>query len=404
MNDVFPLSSPAYADNPFPFWLHLRESQPVYWSEAYRFWVITRYDDIVELALRPDLLSSSIGAAGGMEGREADAGAADSVGFLPMIQHDPPEHTRLRSLLKRSFTSRRMAELEPHIASIAGELAAAVRQRLAAGETVDLYEDFASPLPVTVIAELLGIPEERRRQLRFWNRATGVGSGEGFSEQQKIGANRQMSGMLEELIEERRAEPRDDLISSLVQVAAEEGGNLRASELLGFCKLLWIAGNETTTNLITNGALILQDRPDLVAALAADKSRVPLFVEEALRFEGPVNGLFRQVTGDFEFRGQALRAGDAVWLLWASGNRDALHYDRPDEFVLDRNPRDHLAFGHGIHFCLGAHLARLEARVAFETLVELLPECRCLPARGKRLPTPILRGWLELPAVPAAGA
>lgn len=213
-----------------------------------------------------------------------------------------------------------------------------------------------------------------------------------------------MSRLLGELISERRETPGDDLISSLVQIADDDGEQLRPSELLGFCKLLWIAGNETTTNLITNGALVLQSQPQLLTTLQNDPTLIPSFVEELLRYEGPTNGLFRQAAADIDFRGQHLRKGDAIWLLWAAGNRDPRQFSKPDDFDLSRNPTGHLAFGHGIHFCLGAHLARLEAQIAFERVIELLREFRCVPQEGRRLPTPILRGWLHLPMEPLQGS
>ncbi|MFK7977400.1 MAG: cytochrome P450 [Halioglobus sp.] len=403
MNKIFPMLSAEYAADPFPFWANLRKQHPVYFSEEFGFWVVTRYADILEMSKRPLEFSSSIGSAGGMVGQDADEGAAENVGFLPMIQHDPPEHTRLRALLKRSFTSSRMAALEPAIRNTAQQLQQEIHRLASAGDAVDLYEHFASPLPVTVIAELLGIPADRRDKLRFWNQATGVGSGDGFSDQQKLGANKDMSRLLAELISERREAPGDDLISALVQIADEDGDRLRPSELLGFCKLLWIAGNETTTNLITNGALVLQAEPQLLSTLQTNSALIPAFVEELLRYEGPANGLFREAAADIEFRGQHIRKGDAIWLLWAAGNRDPNQFSQPDNFDISRNATNHLAFGHGIHFCLGAHLAKLEAQIAFEGVVQLLQDFRCVPQKGRRLPTPILRGWLHLPMEPLPG-
>ena len=394
-----PLLSPDFLADPRPTWRRLREQAPLYWSSRFGFWVVSRFDDASAILRDPDAFSSAIGPAGGMRD-ELDDGAGRGVGFLPMIQNDPPHHTRLRRILSRAFSPKRIAAMEPRIREIGRGLAAEIRCKRAAGEPLDLYADFASPLPVIVIAEILGIPEEVRGQLRFWAEATAVGSGELHPAELRRSAVRQIGDCLEALIAERTRRPTDDLVSALVGIAASDEERLRPGELLGFCKLLWIAGNETTTNLISNGALVLQDLPELRQRLRAEPDRIPDFVEEALRFESPVNGLFRILARDVELAGHDLRKGQPVWVLFGSANRDPAHFRDPDRFDLDRRERDHLAFGLGIHFCLGAALARLEARVAFETLVPLLDELHLHPERGRRVPTPILRGWLELPMTP----
>ena len=264
---------------------------------------------------------------------------------------------------------------------------------------MDLYKDFASPLPVAVIAKLLGIPLDYYDRLKFWNEALGIGAGESYTEKQRFNATTEMNDTLYEIIEEKRFNPADDLISSLVELADEDGGQLKPNELLGFSKLLWIAGNETTTNLITNAAVVLQEQPEIIEKLQNDKTLVPKFVEEALRYVGPVNGLFRRVTRDLEYKGKKFKKNDNVWIMFASANRDERHFESPESFILERSPNDHLSLGKGVHFCMGAALARLEAQIAFECLVDVLPSFQLKPEEGLHIPVPVLRGWLKLPMI-----
>ena len=234
---------------------------------------------------------------------------------------------------------------------------------------------------------------------RFWNEALGIGAGESYTENQRFNATTEMTETLSEIIETKRSNPADDLISSLVKLADEDGNQLKPSELLGFCKLLWIAGNETTTNLITNAAIVLQEQPEILEKLQNNKTLVPQFVEEALRYVGPVNGLFRRVTRDLEYKGKKFRENDNVWIMFASANRDERHFESPESFIIERSPNDHLSLGKGVHFCMGAALARLEAQIAFEHLVDVLPGFELKPEEGLRIPVPVLRGWIKLPMI-----
>jgi cytochrome P450 len=395
--ELFPMLDPDYIDNPEPYWQQLREKAPLYWSEEFNFWVVTRYEDVDNFAKRPEDFSSSSGPGGGL--RADNTSAEDVVGFLPMIQNDPPEHTRLRSIFSKSFTSRRIAQLESEIRELAAQLMADLQSKSSAGKAVDLYKDFASPLPVAVIAKLLGIPLDYYDRLKFWNEALGIGAGESYTEKQRFNATTEMNDTLYEIIEEKRFNPADDLISSLVKLADEDGGQLKPNELLGFSKLLWIAGNETTTNLITNAAVVLQEQPEIIEKLQNDKTLVPQFVEEALRYVGPVNGLFRRVTRDLEYKGKKFKKNDNVWIMFASANRDERHFESPESFILERSPNDHLSLGKGVHFCMGAALARLEAQIAFECLVDVLPGFQLKPEEGLHIPVPVLRGWLKLPMI-----
>lgn len=386
-----PIFTPQYTAEPYPYWADLRENAPVFWDEEHKFWVVSRFEDVEAMALDTATFSSASGPSGGIKTE-----ASEAAGFLPMIQDDPPEHTRLRALLSRSFTSRRIASLEAPMHKLASDLLANINAKLGRGESADFYTDYASPLPVWVIAELLGIPSEYFERLTVWNQSSGV-TGLTVDAATRSGMHAEMSETLAMLIEQKRVEPSDDLISSLVSIADDGGERLRADELLGFCRLLWIAGNETTTNLICNAAVYLQEHPEVTDLLRADKSQIVRFVEEALRFQGPVNGLFRRVTQDTSYKGCQMKAGDNVWLLYASANRDESQFDNAGVFGMEREQQQHIAFGKGIHFCLGAPLARMEARIAFEHLVDVLPTYQIHTELGRRLPVPVLRGWLSLP-------
>jgi hypothetical protein len=386
MDARLPFDEPEYLADPYASWDRLREEAPVYWSEPQRFWALTRYDDVVAVLHDPERFSSAAGPSG-----------LRLSPFLPMISHDPPDHDRLRRIASRAFTPARVAEREPRLREIARTLVEALRARARSGAPLDFVEHFASPFPVRVIADILGIPESLHERLRLWNAATSVTGAMSARANDSPRVMEEMHATLAELVEERRAARRDDLVSALLQASESDEAPLRPEELVGLCLLLWIAGNETTTNLISNVAVLLQEEPRLQAELRGGPEALKAFVEEALRFAPPVNGLFREVALDTELCGKQLRKGDRVLMLFAAANRDPRHFPEPARFDPRRKPNDQVGFGHGIHFCLGSHLARLEARIACEWLAELLPAARLDPLRGARIPTGILRGWLRLP-------
>jgi cytochrome P450 len=390
MEDLLPFADPAYIAAPYAHWQRLREEAPAYWSARHRFWAITRYDDVIAVLHDPARFSSK----GGPVGRYEEAGLPRQT----LIQDDPPHHDRLRRILSKAFTPRITAEREDRVREIARRLLGEARKRLAAGEEIDLVGAFTSPFPVSVIAEILGIPPELHDRLRLWNATTSVTGAAELKQSHAPKVMQEMYATLAELIEARRSDRRDDLFSALIDASESDESPLAPEELVGLCQLLWAAGNETTTNLLSNAALVLQDRPDLLEAVQSRPEEIPGLVEELLRLESPVNCLARTATEDMELHGQKIRKDDVLMVMYAAANRDPRHFDRPDELDPARRPNDHVAFSHGIHFCLGSHLARLEARVGLEALGELLPAARLLPERGVRIPTGILRGWLRLPA------
>ncbi len=392
MEELLPFNEPDYVADPYPYWERLRNEAPVYWCEANKFWAITRYDDVLDVLHDPARFSSGGGPAG----------SAD-MPRMPLIQDDPPHHDRLRRILSKAFTPRTTAEREERVREIAQGLVDELRVGAAAGEPIDLVRAFSGPFPVSVIAEILGIPKELRDRLRLWHASSSVTGAKEVGDADPPTVMREMHATLAELIEARRKERHDDLFSALIEASETDESPLKPDELVGLCQLLWTAGNETTSNLLSNAALVLQENPELLETVRSEPTRIPAIVEEMLRLQSPINGLARTATEDVELQGEKIRRGDIMMVMFASANRDPRHFERADEFDPDRSPNDHLALSHGIHFCLGSHLARLEARVGLEALGELLPSVQLKPEAGARIPFGILRGWLHLPLEFRAG-
>jgi hypothetical protein len=376
--------SADFRHDPYPVYRVLRDEHPAHFSSEFGFWALSRYDDIVA-ALQDVETFSSTGALSVGAPKEV----LDQIPMMMLL--DPPRHDQLRALVNRAFTPRRVAELEPRIRGIAARRA----DDIADAGRCDLVERFSGPLPTTVIAELLGVPAEDGLMFREKSTAIVTQDAQAGGELDFMPAI-ELMGYMNAAFEERRARPRDDLMSALL--AAEiDGERLSQSELLGFAFLLLIAGNETTTNLISNAVELLDRHPDQRALLASDPSLLPAAIEEFLRFESPVQSLSRTLRRDVVVHDRKLSEGDQVVLLYASANRDERHFDGPERFDIRRNDRSHLAFGFGTHFCLGASLARLEARVALEELLARLPDLRVDAGAGERLGGGVVRGWANLP-------
>jgi cytochrome P450 len=365
--------SPEFRQNPYPAYAWLRRERPVFHIEQAGWWVLSRYAD-VSAALRNHQLFSSAYGIGSDRGR-----------MRMMISTDPPDHTLLRGLVNTAFTPRIVAGLEPRIQQITDDLL----DRIMDAGAFDLTQDLAVPLPVTVIAELLGVEPERREDFKRWSDAF-VGSGDDR-------AFEEFAAYFGAMVEARRRERRTDLISALV-AAQEDRHVLSTEDILWFCLLLLVAGNETTTNLISNAALALIENPGQMDLLRQNPALIPAMVEEALRYDSPVQGLFRTTTQDASINGTTIPADQKVLILFASANRDEAQFSDPDRFDITRRPNNHLAFGYGIHFCLGAPLARLEARVAWETMLRRMEHLRPDPtAATVRLNNPIIRGLERYP-------
>jgi len=385
-----PMSPGAWKD-PYPIYQELREKAPLHRGPESGIYCLSRHEDVA-FALRNAQIFSSRGMQevlfdrGGMRPGLRDLPALARFFIRArvnplrrnaqgggLIGTDPPEHDALRSVVNRGFTPRRVAAWEPRMR----EIAAAHVGALEAGEAFDVVRDLAIPLPVTVIAEMLGVQGERMRDFKRWSdaivsAATGTKRDAGLAGM--LDPMGEMRQYMASIIPERRRNPKDDLISVLVDPRHED--TLDEDQVFGFIVLLLVAGNETTTNLIGNATVTLLDHPAELEHVQADPALVPQMVEEVLRYDTPVHLLFRSTTQEVELSGGKLPAGAQVAVILASANRDPRVFDDPDRFDVTRTSNTHIAFGFGVHFCLGASLARLEAKVAMEALVPHLPQRR----------------------------
>lgn len=351
----------------------LRDEYPVYVAPDGAY-VLSRFEDVWSAVHDWGSFSS--------------AGVAEAAELRPqMIYMDPPDHTALRALVSRAFTPKRVADLEPRVRAVASELLAVV----AGAGRCELVHDFASPLPSTIMSDLIGVPDEHREAFQSWIEAFL----EVTSPDDIAGRATNIYTLFGSLLSERRRAPANDLMSALL-AAQVDGDRLSDDDLLGFCFLLLVAGNDTTTSLISNGAELLARHPDQRAELATDPSLIPAAVEEMLRIESPTQALSRTAMADVDLHGTTIPAGSRVMLLWGSANLDDREFDHPDLFDIHRQPSRHLGFGHGIHVCLGAALARLETRVAFEELLARMPEYR-LSGEPERYISNWARAWRFLP-------
>jgi cytochrome P450 len=349
---------------PFQILSKLRKETPVRYDSARECWDVFTYDDVHRVLKDPKTFSSV-------------RGSGQNLLFM-----DPPKHTQMRDLVNKAFTPRAIQELVPRIQTIAEELLEGVT-----GEEMDIVSDFATPLPVIVIAELLGVPAEDRAEFKRWSDVL-VESAEDLTDEafQKITQKRmqtieELTQYFKNILEIRRKNPQEDLISALL--AAEiNGEKLTERELIGFCILLLAAGNETTTNLITNGVRILTEQSSIQTELHLNPDLIPSFIEEVLRYYPPIVAIGRVATEDVEIGSRTIKAGEQVISWVGAANRDESKFTDPDAFNLHRKPNPHMSFGFGIHFCLGAPLARLEGKIAMQALLRRYEELKLVPDRN----------------------
>ncbi|HEU4325527.1 MAG TPA: cytochrome P450 [Roseiflexaceae bacterium] len=336
-------------------------------------WLITRYDDVLNVLKDPRFVKDWRNAMS-QEEREQTVKIPESVQLLSqhMLGFDPPQHTRLRALVSKAFTPRYIERLRPRVQQIADELIDTLEGR---GE-IDLIEEFAFPLPITVIAEMLGVPVEDRAQFRVWSDVivSGVPSKDRMQRLEEV--TDAFTAYLRRLFAERRANPGDDLISGLL-AAEEQGDRLSERELFGMVFLLLIAGHETTVNLIGNGMLALLTHPDQLELLRSRPELAETAIEEFLRYDGPVEtSTLRYAREDVALGDVLIQRGSSVLVVLGSANRDEQRFAAADDLDITRADNRHVAFGYGIHYCLGAPLARLEGQIAFNTLLRRLPNLR----------------------------
>lgn len=387
----YPLSPRVYR-NPYPTYTKLRLQDPVHWNFLSRSWIISRYRDIDAILRDHTHFSNDSRNRQGMSQAQA---ASSSPSGPSLLFLDPPDHTRLRSLVQQAFAPRTIEAMTRRIRQVATQLLDQIPDQTA----FEVMETLARPLPMIVMAELLGVPTRDLGQFQSWSRlrARVIEPMMTAREQQlAMQAADELDAYFLSLIEQRRVEPRDDLISALVAAEAT-GDRLSHDELLVMLRLLLVAGNETTTNLIGNGLLALLRHPDQWQVLRSDLSLMPGAVEELLRYDSPVQVVARTALQDVDLGGRTIRQGQGIVLLLGSANRDPEVFTLPDRLDVNRHGASVLAFGRGLHHCLGAPLARLEARVAFETLLERFTAIHLRTTDPPFRDNVVLRGLAALP-------
>jgi len=387
--------APEYLANPYPACRRLRERDPCHYSRLTGQLVVSRYQDVDRILRDHKRFSNDLGKAArkrSTRDRLTERGQVKKS----MLSLDPPDHTRLRGLVSRAFTPRSVAEMEPFIRATAHSLIDAAEGR----NEFDLMKNFAGPLPTLVNARMIGVPASDLQLFKTWSdRFARVLEPLGLSERetrQIVQTEEEFGRYFAEKIQERRSDPRDDMVTRLVH-AEDEGNRLTSSETIVMLRLLLVAGNETTTNLIGNGMLALLRHPEQLDALRAQPDRIPAAIEELLRYDSPVQADARVVVKDTEICGKTARAGSRLVLLLGSANHDPERFDRPDKLDITRPGPANISFGRGIHHCLGAPLARLEGRVAVEVLLERFADIRLAEGPPPRFRSSIvLRGLKDL--------
>jgi cytochrome P450 len=391
------LTSPAFFADPYPVYRRLQEEAPVHWCAPWGQWVVTRHEDVEHVLMHPEAFSSSGWEAKFMA--QLPPEARDELPFLenhyatPVLSNtDPPAHRRLRNLVIKSFTPRVLKAMAPQIQALVDRMLGEL------DETTDLVRDFAYPMPAIVIAQLLGAPEEERDRYADWSAdvVSFVGTGRADVERARH-VNRSLGefrGHLEGLLADRREHPRGDLLSHLA--GEHDGERLSDDELVATCVTLLFAGHETTANLIASGLLTLLRHPDQLELVRSDPGLMEDAVEEMLRFEGPVQRVRRVAARDVELSGREIAAGDLVMAFIGAANRDPEVFENPDRFDVRRDPT-HVAFGKGIHFCVGAGLSRIEAPIALNEILLRFPAVRLRDKAVRWRPNITFRGLEALP-------
>src|ERR1700754_4891065 len=382
-----------FHEDPYPYYKRLRDEAPLYRNEELGFWAVSRHADVHQGFRNSTTLSNKDGVS--LDPAARGPHASKTMSFLAM---DDPAHLRLRTLVSKGFTLRRIRELEPRVTELAVGHLDTMLERAGSGETVDYVAEFAGKLPMDVISELMGVPVQDRDRIRAM--ADGVMHREdGVNDvpQSAIEASINLMVYYQQMIADRRKKPFDDLTTALLE-AEIDGDRLTDEEVLGFLFLMVIAGNETTTKLLANAAFWGHKNPDQLTPIYSDLERIPLWVEETLRYDTSSQLLARVVSGELELHGTTIPDGDILLLLPGSAHRDERVFDHPDSFVIGREIGSNLlSFGSGAHFCLGAHLARMEARVALTELCKRIRGYEVDEANAVRVHSSNVRGFAHLP-------
>ncbi|WP_137148626.1 cytochrome P450 [Mycolicibacterium sp. CR10] len=382
-----------FHEDPYPYYKRLRDEAPLYHNPELGFWALSRHRDVLQGFRNSTTLSNREGVS--LDPISRGPHASKTMSFLAM---DDPAHLRLRTLVSKGFTPRRIRELEPRVTEIAEQHLDVMLERAAAGSTVDYVAEFAGKLPMDVISELMGVPVADRDQVRAWadgvmHREDGVNDVPAAA----IEASLNLIVYYQDMVAERRKKLTDDLTSALLE-AEIDGDRLTDDEIIGFMFLMVIAGNETTTKLLANAAFWGHKNPDQIAPLYDDLSRIPLWVEETLRYDTSSQILARLVSGELTLYDTTIPEGDVLLLLPGSAHRDERAFENPDDYLIGRDIGSKLqSFGSGAHFCLGAHLARMEARVALAELFKRIRGYEADEASAVRVHSSNVRGFAHLP-------
>lgn len=393
------LDNPDFYRDPYPVYHELRATDPVHWSDIMGSWVLTRYDDVVASMRDPSRFSNAGRHALSLdrlpEHVRKKAKPIYEHYAVGLIHTDPPDHTRMRALINKVFTVRAMESLRPRVQKIVDDLLDAAAPK---GE-MDIMAALAYPLPVAIISQILGIPAEDNDKFAYWNEGVNELTASGRTTEANLARGlpifQHLRAYLRDLIEKRRRDPQDDLLSALVMVE-EEGDRLSEEELITNYQTLITAGFETTMNLIGTGLLTLLRHPDQLAQLRSDPSLTESAVEELLRYETPFQRNWRVAAQDIDLAGKRIERGHLVAQMLGAANRDPEVFPDPDRLDITRDSGRHVAFGYGIHFCIGAPLARIEADVAFRALLRRFPNLRLKHARVDWREEIVFRGLKSL--------
>jgi hypothetical protein len=393
------LMRPEVRADPYPFYARLRAEDPVHWDEEQRFWLLTRYADIVSVYNDPRFSRAQGLQRGFQRLPEDEQKIAEPVYHTfskTMFYADPPYHTHLRGLVNNAFTPGAVDQMRPHIQRIVDGLLDEVQAK---GE-MDAIRELAHPLPILVIAQMLGLPAEERLRFKQWSddlfAILGTAPHAPEAMQRAAESLAELTEFLTTLSQARRLEPQNDILTTLIG-AMDHGERLTHEELIANVTILMSAGHETTSNLIGNGLLALLRNPDQLQKLRDRPARVASAVEETMRYDNPVQIAYRSAAEDVELGGKTILKGQLVNSILAAGNRDPERYSEPDRYDITRDEGRHLGFGLGIHFCIGAPLVRLEAQIAFNTILRRFPELRLTTDSWDWQEHPIFRGVKALP-------
>ncbi|MBV1879507.1 MAG: cytochrome P450 [Pseudomonadales bacterium] len=380
------MSDAKFQANPYPYYSEMRSEAAAVRVDPGNMWAVTRFEDVDKVLRNPDIFSSARSTD------DPDNLFEKAFGGQVIIGTDNPAHKRVRSIMQKRFRPKQLSKMQDRVEEITKNLLAEVRDQAA----FDLVPTFSVPLPVIVIAELLGVPNHKIEEFKRWSNAlvTIVNSTSGSEKEAALAEVMALGQYFAESADQRRTDPSEDFIGMLVN-AESEPGKITPGEIIANCAFLLVAGNETTTNLLGGMVKTLYDHPEQLALLRDNPDLIDNTIEESLRYCSPVQGLFRRATKDVELGGVKIKKGEQVWACYAAANRDPGHFPDPDKFDITREGNTHIAFGWGQHFCLGANLARRESRTALKQLLPILDDYH-LETPIDWLPSWFLRGPAHL--------